>query len=119
MGCLPFTEVRQSTLSRSFARARPARSLRMTAPRELGREGSEGGSGSEPVSSESYIGGWLLSFPRGARERVILSAAGAKDLLSEASQVRRLLRARLPRCPASYPPSPRRAPTTRSCTPSA
>src|SRR6266480_1550502 len=35
----------------------------MTAPRGLGREGSEGGSGSEPVSAESCIGGWLPSFP--------------------------------------------------------
>jgi len=42
----------------------------MTAPRGLGRGRGDGGSG-----------GWLLSFPSGSEERVILSAAGAKDLL--------------------------------------
>src|SRR6266581_4260116 len=57
--------------SRSFARARAARSLRMTAPRGFGRRRREGDFS-----------------PPEASEPVILSAAGAKDLLSAVPDAR-------------------------------
>src|SRR6266496_6194980 len=57
--------MRQASSSRSFARARSARSLRMTAPRVSGRNGR-------------FL---LLHFAK-RPSVVILSAAGAKDLLS-------------------------------------
>src|SRR5437879_9778389 len=63
--------------SRSFARARSARSLRMTTPRGFGGKKGEGG--------------FSLS-PRAARSGVILSAAGAKDLLLRAPHRRRGVR---------------------------
>src|SRR5207302_5403590 len=50
------------------ARARSARSLRMTTPRGFG--------------NGKRKGGWFPSLPSEASEPVILSAAGAKDLLS-------------------------------------
>src|SRR6266568_581023 len=76
LGSRPCPALRQNPLrtlrdSRSFARARAARSLRMTAPRGFGRRRREGDFS-----------------PPEASEPVILSAAGAKDLLSAVPDAR-------------------------------
>src|SRR6266700_1002898 len=70
----PFPLMRDASASRSFARARPARSLRMTTPPRSEREKREENGGPSFPLSTSWRGGQGVRTTRGATDDSILTS---------------------------------------------